>query len=32
LVFGDEPDSELGEESELDESIDEENCPSVEGI
>ncbi len=33
LVFGDEPaDSDLGEESESDESIDEENCTSVEGV
>jgi hypothetical protein len=32
LVFGDETDSDLGEESESDESIDEENCTSVEVI
>jgi hypothetical protein len=32
LVFGDEPDSDSGGESELDESIDEENCTSVEGV
>jgi hypothetical protein len=32
LVFRDEPDSDLGGESELDESIDEENCTSVEGV
>jgi hypothetical protein len=32
LAFGDEADSDLGEESESDESIDEENCTSVEGV
>jgi hypothetical protein len=32
LVFGDEPDSDLGDGSESDESIDEENCTSVEGV
>jgi hypothetical protein len=32
LVFGDEPDSDLGGESESDVSIDEGNCTSVEGV
>jgi hypothetical protein len=32
LVFGDELDPDLGEESESDESIDEENCTSVEYV
>ncbi len=32
LVFREEPDSDLGGESESDESIDEGNCTSVEGV